>query len=752
MQSARMDNVAEEGESSEGEIGDLQVVENHPRGSRIKQSTKPLAWKRSTSQPTSPFPPPHNHAPSDPLPTHMRFGNLPHRDHSSDVGIASPDPFALPRRNVRRRDSSSSASLRDATASDGGRKRRGFFSAVASLFKSKKDSDRGDPADKKSAGPSTWSTRTDKNVAHMRTNGVVGSRALDDSSDEGHQKQNLLMVSNRPPEKQLTVSRHTSPSKGGGKANGDLSVFLADPMNPKGLTRSNSATTVPSRLKSKRKRASSVFSAGVSGDGGSSTPLSSSKINKRFTSSPTSQSAAPSKERPTSLPANATAAKTIVIGISPSSGAAIAAETPSRNTSIKAPSRAAAPTKALHLTPPTEVSTTWLNNTPLKQHASHHNTPSRHNRTASAETAISATKPVNLMALVDNVVNERARDVTIGQLHRVSMPRMILPSEYMRGGDVPSLEVNSPTPRPGSPNARESHHASAHHPNVNGDKSHEPPKRSLTQSSHNGSSLEVKHEPLPRSASPLRSAMRHRSPSPTRIPSVSIPPPPSAPLPVFASFPTQTVTPIPIRPRSWARDSEDGASTYETALSENDSDDNIPTPTVDKENPLAVALTSLEARATAGTNGLTAGHPTNSPPSTEVSAIDGVVRRKSVRLDVPITPKGGHHLYYPDHSTLPDTNRALPKLPAAVSPRPHNTPKKQREGTLPTNTNSGSSRGWDSRIGDDGLIPDAWADSSGEDENYSKARGLLDNARKRETAAKAEVARLLGEPSKQATR
>lgn len=405
--------------------------------------------------------------------------------------------------------------------------------------------------------------------------------------------------------------------------------------------------------------------------------------------------------------------------------------------------------KALHLTPPTEVSTAWLNNTPLKHQASHRSTPSRHNRTASAETAISATKPVNLMALVDDVAAGRARDVTIGQLHRVSAPRMILPSEYMRGAYIPSLEVKPSTPGPDSTSARESHHTLVHHPN--GDKSRDAPK----QFSPNDSSLEVKHEPLPRSASPLRSAMRHRSPSPAHTTSISIPPPPSAPLPLVASFPAQTVTPIPVRHRSWARDSEDAASDYETAHSEDGSSDNIPTPTMEKNNQLAVAPTSLGGKSSAEVNGEATGL-TNSPPSTEVSTADGVTRRKSVRLSVPITPKGGRYSDHPDRSIPPDPNRALPKLPSATSPNLHNTPKRnhdqQREGIPYAGTSSGSNRGWHSRIRDDGLIPDVWADSSGEDENYSKARRLLEKARKREIAAKAEATRFLGDSSKQATR
>src|SRR5258708_36291221 len=112
MRSIRMDNVAEEGESSGSEPGDLQVVENHPRSagsSPIKQSANLLPWKRSTSQPIPPFPPSHNHGPNEPLPTHMRLGNLPHRDHSSAVGATSSDPVTMARPNVRRGDASASA-------------------------------------------------------------------------------------------------------------------------------------------------------------------------------------------------------------------------------------------------------------------------------------------------------------------------------------------------------------------------------------------------------------------------------------------------------------------------------------------------------------------------------------------------------------------------------------------------------------------------------------------------------------------
>ncbi|KAF8329801.1 uncharacterized protein EI90DRAFT_3125065 [Cantharellus anzutake] len=735
--STRMEHVAEEGESSGSEVGDLQVVENPPRtseGPPIEQSSQPVPLGRLSTQSAFTTSPSSTNRPYNFLMTHVRLGSMPHRDHSSDVGV-------LP--NAARRRDSGSASSRDVVASDGGRRRRGFFGAVAGLFKSRKNGhghEAGRGHQQNHTGSSNWKTRTDKNVADMRANGVVGSNNLDDhSSDEEHQ--NLVVVSNGLPSTRLTVPANMLPSKGGkGNANDGLGLYLtaSTSTKSKGPTRSKSTPAAPSwskSLPSKKKRGMSFDLAVGASEPNGSRISSPGKIRKRNPS----LSGKPTPSESSILPG-----KTAVIGLSPSSDAAIAAETPSRNASIK-PSRTREPTKMLHLTPPTEVSTAWLSNTPLKQQSAHRNIPPHHKRTASTRDALAVTKPVNLMMLVDNVATERARDVAIGQLQRSSTPKMILPSEYMKAGGVPLFEVNPPTPN----------HSSSSHPQTR-----EPPKQSSTLSSPNGPSLEVRHEPPPRSTSPLRSALRHRPISPSHSQPTSTPPSPSVPSFITTSPPqisvhppAQPPAPVPLRPRSWARDFEDDASAYETAYSEDEAPDNVPTS--EKGDPLAVAVANLEAKvAVDNGNGVIPSKMTNSPPSTEISAADGLLRRKSVRLDVPVAPQGEHHLYYPDHSLSPDMNRELPKLPSLNSPIPEDKPKKhlnqQSANAHPTSFSSRSNQSWHSRIKDEGY--DVWADSSEEDESYAAARSLLDKARRREKAAKAEAARLLGGTSKQAAK
>ena len=347
------------------------------------------------------------------------------------------------------------------------------------------------------------------------------------------------------------------------------------------------------------------------------------------------------------------------------------------------------------------------------------------------------------MTLVEGVSSERQHVETITTVQKSSAPKLMLPSDFFQttgsssspafsakvpASSVPTVAVNPPTPRTEVGTEKELYGVPS----------------SQAPSLHTGSN-EVRHNPPPRTASPLRSALRRRSPSPSSgaIPesgasplsaSASV----AAPVPVHSSPPI--FAPIPVRPRPLTRESEEDISSYETGhedLSGEDNEDDepdVPTPTTDK-NPVQTR------QATHVPNGV-GGATNQSPPSTDLSGetadatlvpdSSNVVRRKSVRLDVPATPSPGAHSTAP-HLTF-NKDRRLPRIPDS-----------------PSNVKAnGEARGggWKTRISEtEGPVPDAWADSSEEDADYARARKLLEKAKKKEKAVKADAAALTARTS-----
>lgn len=147
-----------------------------------------------------------------------------------------------------------------------------------------------------------------------------------------------------------------------------------------------------------------------------------------------------------------------------------------------------------------------------------------------------------------------------------------------------------------------------------------------------------------------------------------------------------------------ASTTNDDESAYETGLEDLDGEDDVPTPTLEKQNPITKPLPPAS---------------TPSPASTELgggSVDERVTRRKSVRLNVPPSASS-------TPAATPDTGSEFP-------------------------INGRQSKEWTSRIAD---VPaagekDMWADSSDEDEDYVRARKLLNKAQKKATEAAAEAA------------
>lgn len=614
---------------------------------------------------------------------------LPHRAHSSDIG---PSTSRTATQMRRQNSSSSSAALPEP-------KKRGIFGAFTSFLRGGNASKGGKAGgDQSSSSPlkqanSAWHTRTDRNIARVR-NGARDTSGSDDEQDRGR----FVTIENKPGA-QLVVP---SPLGKGtprrtGSVNGKGSPLVGPA--PRKLTRASSTSKVPSPNSPAKKGRRTGSAIDVSTGTGPSVPPSLMRAGTVTSNSSTSTA----RPRTASLPG--------APGVSPPNSP---------------PPRNAARGKPLKLTGAVEKDpAAWIQG-PSSPTPSHHRSPSvkssasspspakGHQRSASLDV-----KAPNLMTLVEDVVADRQRTEVLKPTHSIpGSPHMMLPSEYVkattpahgygknrsqsRSETMPLFAVQPPSP---GEHLSRSHSITRETKGKGKEKGrhHHPQSPDIT---------EIKHDPPSRSASPLRSALRHPASSPvhqsTGLPSK----------PTLVTTPGSVVAPVPIRPALISSHSmeSDAASAYETAHSESsdeETDDSKTAPTRGK-GPSSHDSTLLTptARALPMPNGELPSEPSSVSGSTELGGADGVTRRKSVRLNVPLTP---------DDTESTQREKPLPQ-PGPLTQR-----------RAPSE--------WKSRIADPNgaVAPDVWMDSSEEDEDYKRARRALSRVIKKEKAAHAEA-------------
>lgn len=737
----RATNAINESNSDSEEDGDdngaVQVVENNPRG------------------PTSP-------GVLSPNSTVRESIRLPQRDYASDIGPSIPRAHTLQRSNMRRQESSSTAG-----GSEPRKKSGGFFGAMASLFKSSHNSPkkskpaagasdvRKEPGSPLKQSNSAWQTRTDRNLALARGEARDTSDSEDDIAGG-----RFVAVENKPGSK-LTLPSSSTTTSGtvtplgrkpttNGKAGGSGKTPLVS-QPPRKLQRSSSTSKVPSaNAPAKRGRGTGSVV------GNPTTPP-----------MPTPTPSTPANNQTSNVPPSLMRAGTV----KSDSGSTIKGER-GRTSSLPGapgvsppdapPPRSSARGKPLKLTGPVDKDpNAWIHGPGTGSGAASPAPASSHHRSTSVRSAQSVqssstivttksstksggksgsphkrgasldVKTPNLMTLVEDVVSDRQRSEALRplQANNSAAPRMMLPSEYMkvtmpahgydsavptatpsRSHTMPTFVVNPPTPAGEHPSHGPNHFAP--------DKGKEKEKRFPVTAAVDE---QPKHNPPPRSASPLRSAMRHPTASPSTI-SSSLPPKPTS-----VAAPEPIAAPVPVRPVSVNRNSmsieSDAASAYETADSEeDDTPDAIATPT---RTLSPDALQQQQQPTTSTPSSRLVPIQNGSPPSTISTStdqgIDGAQRRKSVRLNVPPTPDattfGGRNGDDDDEKPLPP-----PKRLSAASQ-------------------------WNSRIADpeqpNGGVRDVWANSSDEDEDYKRARRALSKAIKKEKVAHAEAAAVI---------
>ncbi|KAF9520160.1 hypothetical protein BS47DRAFT_847473 [Hydnum rufescens UP504] len=351
-----------------------------------------------------------------------------------------------------------------------------------------------DASPKKSSPPKSgkkdWTTRTDKNVALVRAGSLDGG-----SSSDGLRNTNgLVAVTNPGYQAGLTLPS----SSGNGK---DLSPNPG----PRKLTRAGStskATKQPTLKQKKRVSDSAVdvsslaFSAartGTAADTKSTAPSRSGTIRSTMSEPPNHRT------RRTSLPASVP--KFDVRGIN-------GPVDPGSPPKEKGP-------KPLHLTY-TESPTTWVYHpsSPGARRSpgtSGSGSPQTHGTSRHTRSGSKDTKGASLMTLVEGVASDPQRGETITTVQRSSASKLMLPSDYVKttgtssssvlfhakapGSSIPTVAINPPTPQ---------NEAGA-----------EKQLQSTSTSFPQTRTPEVRHNPPPRTTSPLRSALRRRSPSPS---------------------------------------------------------------------------------------------------------------------------------------------------------------------------------------------------------------------------------------------
>jgi len=616
---------------------------------------------------------------------------LPNRTHSSDVGPSTPRTGTLQKSHMRRQNSSSSS----AAASEP-RRRGGIFGAFANLLRSgsvskgnKASADQEPSSHIKHTTPA-WHTRTDRNVARSRNDARNTSGSED---EEGHSR--FVTIENKPGA-QLTVP---SPSGDGSprkkkRVNGKPSTLVGPA--PRKLTRTKPASKVPNPDPPKEKERKDEPVANVAGDTGPSVPPPLMRAGSIWSNVGTRGP----RHRTASLPGTP--------GISPP------ASPPPRN---------AARGKPLKLTRAVEKDPTAWIHSPGSPTPSHHRSASvRSNPSASKSHQRSASldlKAPNLMTLVEDVAAVRQRAEVLKPVQSTSgSPHMMLPSEYVRatapahgygnksgqsrGETMPVFTVQPPTPGHHSSHPHSAHEAKG--------KAKEKEKGKEKESRHYPQFpdvTEIKHNPPSRSASPLRSALRHHTPAHQ---SNDLPP-----KPILVATPGPVVSPVPVRPALISSNSveSDVPSAYETAHSETSDEEenggNTTTPETHRVRHDPSLLTPT-ARGVPTANGGPPSEPSTVSASTELGGADGVTRRKSVRLNVPPTPES-------------------PEFNHREKPLPQPGPAKR------------ASAQWNSRIADpdETAVPDVWAVNSDEDEYYNRARRALTRVVKKEKAAHAEA-------------
>ena len=649
-------------ESSDSDHGPLQVVEN-----------------------TAPSP-----SLISPRTTIRDSGLLPHRAHSSDIGPSTSRTATLPKAYMRRQNSSSSS----AAASEP--RKRGIFGAFASFLKggggSKGSKASADPDSTSTLkqGNTAWHTRTDRNLARTR-NETSGS---EDEEGRGH----FVTIENKPGA-QLTLS--PPPGEGTMRRKGApnrKASSLVGPA-PRKLTRASSTSRVPGSKPPVKKGRKTGSVADVPTGAKSPTPPPPPPMRAGTVTSHTGSSSA--RHRTASLPG--------APGVSPPN---------------QPPPRNAARGKPLKLTGAVEKDpAAWIHgpNSPTSPHhrsssvkSSPSSSPSKsHQRSASLDI-----KAPNLMTLVEDVVADRQRLEVLKPVYSTSdAPHMMLPSEYVKAtapahgyGNKSGPSRNETTPvftvQPPTPGEHSRSHSTAHEAKGKGKETetrHYPQSPNIT---------EIKHNPPSRSASPLRSALRHPASS-LAYQNNGLPPKPT-----LVTIPGPVVAPVPVRPALISSSSveSDAASAYETAHSESSGEEGDATATPKKDHaPHNSSLLTPTAPTAPVTNGGPPSEPSTLSASTELGGADGVTRRKSVRLNVPPTPEGTESSKR--EKPLPQPGSSATSAPKRVSTR------------------------WNSRIADPdaAVVPDAWADSSEEDEAYKRARRALSRADKKEKAAHAEA-------------